>query len=119
DPAYAASPFSRSTHGGPCQGEGHTRPPGAAEEGPEALKGPDRGDPRRPAEVRRHGEGVRHADGSAEVRAREGRPLPQPVPHQPVEDRRRVVRPPTRRADWALQPERLTARPSSAGAGPP
>ena len=52
DPGYGASSLSRSAHGGPCEGERHPRPPGAAEEGPEAGKGPDRRDPRRPAGVR-------------------------------------------------------------------
>ena len=64
----------------------------------------DRGDPARPAGVRLDREGVRHADGGAEVRARQGGPVPQPVPDQPVEDGRRPLRAPARRADWPLQP---------------
>src|SRR5205814_3005736 len=47
--------------------------------------------------------GHRHPDGGAEVRAREGRALPQHVPHQPVEDRGRAVGAAARRADRPLQ----------------
>ena len=65
----------------------------------------------RPARVRLDGEGLRHADGGAEVRPRQGGAAAQPVPDQPVEDRRRPVRPPAPRADWPLQP--LEARSSS------
>ena len=57
---------------------------------------PDRGDPQQPARVRRDREGLRHADGGAEVRAGEGGAVPEPVPDQPVEDGRRPLRPPAR-----------------------
>ena len=66
--------------------------------------GLDRADPRRAARVRLDREGVRHADGRAEVRPREGSAPAQPVPHQPVEDGRRPLRPPAARADCPLQP---------------
>ena len=78
-------------------------------------------DPPRSARVRLDREGLRHADGGAEVRPREGGPAAQPVPDQPVEDGRRPLRPPAPRADWPLQP--LAARvfvvtgPSGAGKG--
>ena len=64
----------------------------------------DRADPARAARVRVDREGVRHAHGRAEVRPREGCPPVQPVPHQPVEDGRRPLRPPAARADCPLQP---------------
>ena len=64
----------------------------------------DRADPARAARVRLDREGLRHADGGAEVRPREGCASAQPVPHQPVEDGRRALRPPASRADWPLQP---------------
>ena len=72
----------------------------------------DRADPPRAARVRLDREGLRHADGGAEVRPREGCAPAQPVPHQPVEDGRRPLRPPAARADWPLQP------PLSLGAAP-
>ena len=86
--------------------------------------GLDRGDPRRAARVRLDREGVRHADGGAEVRPREGGAPAQPVPHQSVEDGRRPVRPTAARADWPLQPPVARRRvrfvvtgPSGAGKG--
>ena len=74
------------------------------------------------------GEGHRHPDGGTEVRARQGRALPQHVPDQPVENRRRAVRPAARRADRPLQrqvvkevherpPVLVVTGPSGAGKG--
>ena len=78
----------------------------------------DRADPRRAAGVRLDREGLRHADGGAEVRSREGGPPAQPVPHQPVEDGRRPLRPPAARADCPLQPPLVPRRPVFVVTGP-
>ena len=52
-------------------------------------------------------QGLRHAHGGPEVRAREGGAAAQPVPDQPVEDHRRPVGSPADRAGRPLQPPRL------------
>ena len=97
-------PFAGPAHGGTQKGKRHSGQAGAAEEGSEVRARLDRADPPRPAGVRLDREGVRHADGGAEVRPREGGAPAQPVPDQPVEDGRRPVRPSAPRADWPLQP---------------
>ena len=111
DAGAGPAAVARPTDGGSQAGERHPRPARPAEEGPEGRTGPDRGDPARSARVRLDREGVRHADGGAQVRAREGGPAPQPVPDQPVEDGRRSLRAPARRADWPLQPTAASRQP--------
>src|SRR5205085_1058461 len=68
DAGAGAGSIARPAHGRPPARERHPRAPREAEEGPEGRSGQDRGDPPRPARVRVHGEGLRHADGRAEVR---------------------------------------------------
>src|SRR3954462_7509806 len=115
---------ARPADGGAQAGQRHPRPARQAEEGPEGRNGPDRGRPHGPTGVRRDRKGVRHADGRPEVRPRKSRPLPEPVPHQPVEDRRRPLRAAARRARRALPqvdprvaPVFVITGPSGAGKG--
>ena len=103
DAGACSAPFPRPADGRPQESERRPRQAREAEEGPQGGQRPDREDPRQPARVRLDGEGHRHPDGRAEVRAREGRAIPQHVPDQPVEDRRRAFRPAARRADRPLQ----------------
>src|SRR5439155_16456447 len=98
------------TDGSAQAGERHPCAPGTAEEGPQVRLGTHRGDPQQSARVRLYREGVRHAHGRAEVRPGQGRPVPEPVPDQPVEDRRWPLRPAARGADWPLQPLRRRSR---------
>src|SRR4051794_19318050 len=119
-----SSPLARPADGSPQAGQRHPRPARQAEEGPQGRHGPDRGRAHGPARVCRDREGLRHAHGSPEVRSREGGALPQPVPHQPVEDGRRPLRAAARRARRALPqvgdrvpPVFVITGPSGAGKG--
>ena len=69
------------------------------------------------AGVRLDGQGVRHAHGGAEVRSGEGGTSPEPLPDQPVQDRRRPLRAAAHRARRALQPPLpdATVRPLAPG----
>ena len=64
----------------------------------------DLGPAQRPAGVGADREGVRSAAGGAEVRPREGRPVPDDLPDLAVEDGRRAVRAPASRARRAAAP---------------
>src|SRR3954453_2906519 len=80
---------------------------------PEAgSEGRSHADPRaaaRPARVPPDGQGVRPAAGGSEVRAREGESHPHAVPDLAVEDDRRPVRAPARRARFLSPPLRRAA----------
>src|SRR5206468_4915011 len=103
DPGRGTGPVARSADGSLEACERHPRSAGTAEEGSEGWKRFDRADPQQPARVRVDREGVRHAHGGPEVRAREGGTLSEHLPDQPVEDGGRTLRPPAHRADWPLQ----------------
>ena len=85
---------SRPAHGRSQARERHPGQASTAEEGPESGACPDRQDPHQPTRVRRDRQGVRHADGRAQVRAGEGSAILEPGPDQPVEDGRWPLRPP-------------------------
>src|SRR4051794_27077935 len=72
--------------------------PSLPETGPQGWPDPAPRAPARPARVPPDGQGVRPAAGGSEVRSREGEPHPHPVPDIAVEDDRRPVRAPARRA---------------------
>src|SRR5436305_3166726 len=104
DSGPGATPLPRPTDGSAQAGKRHPRAARAAEEGPQVRLCAHRGDSQRPARVRLDSEGVRHADGRAQVRPGKGGAVPEPVPDQPVEDRWGALRPAARGADWPLQP---------------
>src|SRR5215204_3149361 len=72
DPGRGTDSLARSAHGSVEEGERHPCQTGKVEKGPEGRTSPDRADPQQPARVRLDCEGLRHVDGSAEVRASEG-----------------------------------------------
>src|SRR6266566_1953826 len=94
DSGEGARQVARPAHGSSQarkRHQGETRP---AQKGFESGARSDRQDPQQPTRVRRDREGVRHADGRAQVRSGEGGAFPEPSPHQPVEDGGRPLRPP-------------------------
>src|SRR3954469_3763133 len=85
--------------------------PSLAEAGPEGWPRADPRPPARSARVPADGQGLRPAAGGAEVRAREGEPHPYAVPDLAVEDDRRPVRAPARRARLFPAPLSPASRP--------
>jgi len=94
-PAPRARTVPRPEDGGAEAGERHPHRTGEAEEGSEGQPGQHPDDPARPAGVRPHRQGLRHASRRSQVRPGEDEPDPQPVPDIPVEDDRRPLRAPT------------------------
>src|SRR5215210_5195089 len=122
NPGPGARAVAGPADGRAAAGERDSRSARSAEERPEKRQGPDRGHPPLPARLRRDGEGLRHAHGRSQVRARKGCALFEPVPDQPVEDRRRPLRSSARRARRPAPPLTepklfVVTGPSGAGKG--
>ena len=88
----------RAANARPFQGKRDPFRARPAEARPQGTEDEDRDAAARPARVCDVGKGLRHDPRGAEVRSREGEQDPQPLPDLSVEDDRRALRAPTRRA---------------------
>ena len=105
----------RAADAGPAEGKRDPLEAGAAEARPQGGKGHDRDAAPRPARLRDVGEGVRHDPRGSEVRPGQGEQDPDPVPDLAVQDDRRPLRAPARRA--GLSAPAVTRRGAATAAG--
>src|SRR3954453_17366108 len=91
-------PLADATHGRASASERDPHAPSLPEAGAQGRPDADPRAAARPARVPPDGQGLRPAAGGSEVRSREGEPHPHPVPDLAVEDDRRPLRAPARRA---------------------
>ena len=108
----------RAADAGPQAGERNPLRARPAEARPEGRQGEDRAAPARPARLRALREGLRHDPRGPQVRPREGEQDPHPVPDLALEDDRRPLRPPARRAGPVYLPPPVRLRGIPAAGSP-